>query len=173
MCKNKNEELLSYYENAEKLLNYNDETGTFTWNVKRRGVKLGSKAGTYCNGYISIRVDGKSIYAHRLAWYFTHKELPDQIDHKNCLKDDNRIINLRSCNHSENMRNRGKRSNNTSGYKGVFRNGNKWKAVINIKGEYKYLGSFDSAKEASEVHDAKDKEISNEFYHKQNKGIKK
>ena len=168
MSINKNKELLPYYEKARELLSYNPDTGFFTWKVKvAKNIKVGDKAGSENNhGYIQIQVNGKLLLAHRLSWYFIHNELPNVIDHINHTKDDNRIINLRFCTQAENLRNQGKQSNNTSGYKGVswHKPSRKWVAKININGKRKYLGSFNCPKEASEAYENKAKELFGEFY---------
>jgi|SRR5215471_925199 len=43
------------------------------WDYKTPCVIEGSPSG---NGYMQIRVDGKQVYAHRLAWTRTHGEIP-------------------------------------------------------------------------------------------------
>jgi hypothetical protein len=87
---------------------------------------------------------------------------PDNvIDHVNHNKLDNRRQNLRVCTHQQNQFNRGKNSNNTSGYKGVHWNKQtqKWKAQIN----HKYLGLFDSAEEAHRAYVRAAQELHGEY----------
>jgi len=61
-------------------------------------------------GYLQIRgmVDGKRIYgfAHRLVWQHFRGNIPDGMvmNHKNGIKDDNRLENLEVVTYSENMR---------------------------------------------------------------------
>jgi len=64
---------------------------------------------------------------------------------------DNRRSNLRIANDSQNRCNTRKRSDNTSGYKGVSydKRRSKWIASISVNGISKYLGRFDTAEEAS------------------------
>ena len=38
-------------------------------------------------------------------------------------------------------------------YKGVYKNGQKFNAQLRINGKLKYLGTFDTSKEAAEAHD--------------------
>ena len=79
-------------------LNYEPETGIFTWKKAKRGhTKAGAKAGTIRpNGYINITINRKPYYAHRLAWFYTTGQWPTHhIDHINGVRDDNRIENLR------------------------------------------------------------------------------
>jgi hypothetical protein len=56
-------------------------------------------------------------------------------DHINKNTLDNRVSNLRICTRSQNMMNRGKNSNNTSGYKGVTHINSGWKAQIKVNGK--------------------------------------
>ncbi len=171
MCKNKNEELLPYYEEAKRLLDYNTDTGVFTWKTTGRGRSKTNVAGTInSQGYqkigISINNIMRRISGHRLAWYIKYEKLPIlELDHINLDKSDNRIDNLREATRSEQGRNRTKPSNNTSGYKGVIKQRNKWRAVIYIDGKAKNLGSFECAEEANKVYQAKAKELFGEFYH--------
>ena len=60
-----------------------------------------------------------------------------EIDHINGNPNDNRIVNLRVVNHSENMRNTRTPIKSKSGVKGVFRckHTNKWIAYIGYKGK--------------------------------------
>jgi hypothetical protein len=73
-----------------------------------------------------------------------------EVDHINGNKRDNRRENLRICNRSENNRNTGKKSNNTSGFKGVSwkKQRGKWRASIRVDGKCKHLGYFDDPQTA-------------------------
>ena len=89
--------------------------------VSRGRAKKGKIAGSLCaNGYLSVKVCGTDVYVHRILWEMaTGSPPPDQIDHVNGNRSDNRISNLRTANNSENNSNREIQSNNSSGYKGV------------------------------------------------------
>ncbi|MFA5990454.1 MAG: AP2 domain-containing protein [Sphingomonas sp.] len=71
-------------------------------------------------------------------------------DHINHNGLDNRRENLRVCTRSENLMNRGKLKNNTSGYKGVSwnKNSKKWQTHIRVNGKKIYLGNFKDKEEA-------------------------
>jgi hypothetical protein len=73
--------------------------------------------------------------------------------------------NLRLCTHSENLHNRGKQINNTSGYKGVYfhKQSKKFTAKIRLEGKTTSLGYYDSPIEAAQAYDAKAREIFGEF----------
>ena len=172
MSINKNAELLPYYKKAKEFLNYDSETGIFTKFVKYKGTT--KEAGCIDpQGYrrISIRINGltKNTKAHRLAWFMTYGELPNVIDHIDGNPLNNAIKNLRSCTQQQNTFNRGAYKNNTSGYKGVYwhKMAKKFQAKIGINGKLKHLGLFNTAKEASEVYEAKAKELFGEYYSEQ------
>jgi len=112
-------------------------------------------------GY-AVRKPKEQIYMHR----FIMK--PEQglfTDHINGDKLDNRKENLRICTTGENMRNRPKQSNNTSGYKGVFwhKKAKRWFAKIGFMRKSIHLGLFDTREEAYERYCKAEKEYFGEF----------
>jgi len=133
-----------------QILNYNPDTGVFRWSRPRPKINVGDIAGgPAAKGHIAIKIDGQSYKAHRLAWlYMTGKWPNDQIDHINRTPDDSRLANLREVNTSENCQNQGIRKNNTSGYAGVSKRGDKWRAMIQINKKAAFLGIFDTPEEA-------------------------
>lgn len=134
-------------EKLRELLHYDQETGIFTWKVSTSNrVKVGDVAG--CpdgHGYLLISVQSRLYKAHRLAWLYVSGTWPtDQIDHINRNKTDNRITNLRDVTQKQNLQNKSKRSDNTSGYPGVSWHKSYSKWVARIKHNYKdiHLGYF-------------------------------
>jgi hypothetical protein len=75
-------------------------------------------------------------------------------DHTNHDGRDNRKINLRICTNNENLRNRPKNCNNTSGFKGVswHKRDKKWTAQIQVNFRLKFLGYFNDRVEAAKVY---------------------
>lgn len=138
------------------LLNYNPDTGVFTWVNARGNLKAGSVAGTVdYQGYVRISINERRYRAHRLAWLYVHGEtLTVEIDHINGIKSDNRISNLRTATRSQNEANKIKTQKNTSGYKGVswHKNDKKWVAHITINQKLKCLGSFSTREEAHKAY---------------------
>lgn len=61
-------------------------------------------------------------------------------DHINRNGLDNRRCNLRKVTHGQNMINRCMQRNNTTGYRGVYKAGDRWKAQIKVNGKIIYLG---------------------------------
>lgn len=109
-------------ERLKELLDYDPETGIFTWKSLPKGRRQNGYRAGYkeYQGYIIISFRPKRIMAHRLAWlYMTGKWPSGDIDHINLIKDDNRFSNLREATRSQNCMNRGVGRISKSGLKGI------------------------------------------------------
>lgn len=133
-------------ERLRELLNYDPETGVFTWRVRTsNSVKVGQQAGSDMSGYLSIRLLGGRHKAHRLALLYMYGAPPEGVvDHINGVTRDNRIENLRVVTKSGNAANqRRARADNTCGFLGVHKaRGAGWKSQIMVNGRTKHLGTF-------------------------------
>lgn len=81
----------------KSVLSYDEKTGLFRWLVRQsRRAKAGMQAG-YSNGsgYIKIRLNNEQHYAHRLAFLWKGCDMPEEVDHINCVRSDNRWLNNR------------------------------------------------------------------------------
>jgi hypothetical protein len=142
-------------EYLRNILSYDPETGAFKWTVRRPGVKLkADRAGSIDrHGHRQLRIDGRILFAHRLAFLYMTGEWPQgDIDHINGVRDDNRWRNLRDVPHAVNVQNRRKpQRNNTSGYLGVSwdKRARKWVPQLNGAG---WLGAFDDPAEAHQAY---------------------
>ncbi len=88
--------------------------------------------------------------------YWLHREVlgdpqGQDVDHINGDRLDCRKSNLRACSRSENLANMGMRSDNTSGYKGVYwsKQIKRWIARIGVRGKYIHIGTFDNPLDAA------------------------
>lgn len=140
-------------ETLRALLDYDAETGLFTWRRDRGGMAFaGTVAGAVNNkGYREIMVDRVRHKAHRLAWLYVTGQWPaDQIDHINGQRDDNRFANLREADNTLNCRNQSRPRSNTSGHKGVSWHKKMGKWTAHIRSEYRciWLGAFDRIEDA-------------------------
>ncbi len=92
-------------------------------------------------GYARTNLNGTSFGIQNIIMSF--KPSKDCfIDHKDRNKLNNRKSNYRFCTNAENIRNSKQRINNTSGYKGVEKNGTGWAARITVNYKRFYLGTF-------------------------------
>lgn len=131
----------------------------------------GSIAGSLTKvGYIDVEYKGRRYLAHRIIWEMHNGEIPEkiQIDHIDGNKSNNKLSNLRLATPQQNQRNRGAYANNTSGFKGVCwdKGNSKWRASYRLNHKTIYIGTYDTAEEASETYIRVTKEIHGDFYHK-------
>jgi hypothetical protein len=138
---------------VHELLDYDATTGIFTWKVSRGRTKAGTEAGCIeSNGYIRIQVDGRAYLAHRLAWLISYGGPPvGMIDHRNGLKGDNRLVNLRQANASENGQNRRRaHCDSRTGFLGVswIERDQHYRSEIMVAGKRTYLGAYATPEEA-------------------------
>ena len=143
----------SDYNHISSLATYDPINGKIYSKVSNSNVKTGEELrGTIDErGYIRVGLDGKTYTLHRLAFLLMKEVLPEQVDHINRDKSDNRWSNLRGCNQVQNQWNIGKRSTNTSGYKNVSwrKQRNTWIGRFKYNGETYHVGSFDCPHKAN------------------------
>jgi hypothetical protein len=91
-------------------LEYDTETGVFIWinPPENKHYLKGGIAGGEIDprGYLRVRVNGRPHRQHRLAWSVGHGlEIPDnmEVNHRNGIKWDNRLINLELSTRKSNM----------------------------------------------------------------------
>lgn len=145
---------MNIFDIALKNLDYESSTGNFIWKSdSRNNPRKGKVAGYKKDGYVVIETNRKAIRAHRLAWYLEYGEVPDEIDHINGIKSDNRISNLRKSNRNQNCYNRKARSDSGTGVKGVhFSKANgKFKADATVNKKRFHLGYFLTMEEAEKT----------------------
>lgn len=133
-------------DEVRRLLDYDPETGVFTWRVTLSDrTPAGSVAGSSSSGYRRVCICRRYYMAHRLAWLYVHGVWPpEEVDHINRVRNDNRISNLRLVSRSENAQNVGLKRTNTSGVTGVnwHAHSKKWRAAIRVPGVKLQLGVF-------------------------------
>ena len=145
-------------ERLREVLSYDPETGVFVWRVhlKKSRMKIGERAGHKKSiGYRYIGICGYEYLEHRLAWLYVYGEWPEyEIDHRNRVRSDNRILNIRQATKAENGQNQKLRSTNTSGTTGVSwsKLHLKWVAYIMVDNKHKHLGLFNDIDDAKAAH---------------------
>ena len=163
------------YEYLRELFDYDDGAGVLIWKSRPiymfretsrsayhnstiwNGRYAGQPAGAANNkGYIHIKVDGRSLAAHRLIWLHQYGEPPSlSIDHIDGNKSNNRLSNLRQATRSQNAANTSCTKCNSSGFRGVVFNKqtNSYMARITKDGRSNYLGLFDTINEAKAAYE--------------------
>ena len=119
------------------------------------------------SGYLRTCINYKSYRVHRLIFMMHYGYMPNQIDHINGIKDDNRIENLREVTHTQNQLNKGIQKNNTSGIKNVVFEENKWRVRLTVNGKLKSFGCYSDIEladlVATEARDKYHKEFARHF----------
>ena len=155
-----------------QLLRYEPETGKLFWRerpawmFKGEGIKQQHAAKRWntkwagAEAFTSIDSDGyhqgaifyTRFLAHRVIVAMVEGFWPEEVDHENGIRSDNRFINLKPATHRQNAKNTSIRRNNKSGVVGVHwhKKAGKWSAMIGVDGGKSiYLGLFESLDDAA------------------------
>lgn len=152
--KTKANSILECVPDIASWLSYDPTLGDLYWSFERsmcpsHAFRIGSVAGHVTNhGYIHVRVRGKLLLAHRVAWtLMTGEDPPLIIDHINRNPADNRWCNLRAATRTENLVNSDKGDRRTTSiFKGVSkRSDTRWIARLSRE----HLGSYRTEIEAA------------------------
>ena len=128
------------------------------------------KPGTCTGGYLVVCLSkGGQLKSHKIHKHVAREWVPNPegkgcVDHRDGDRTNNHHENLRATTQSENSRNKKKRSDGLSVYKGVswHKQMKKWYARISINHNETHLGCFASEREAAESYNA----AALEFYEK-------
>ena len=159
-----------------EFLKYYPGLGIFVWNYRdrkhfksdrdyiRQNARWAGKPALTANhgdGYLAGIVNGVHILAHRAAYLHFYGWLPEEIDHIDGDKANNRIGNLRASDPTVNRHNACKQSNNTSGVNGVcyVKRTGRWSARVGHRGTTYHLGQHDTIESAEAAVRAKRAEI--------------
>ena len=146
------------YENGK--LFYKNKTHKFS------KIQIGDEVGSlYSNGYLNVKINQKPYAVHRLIFIMFNGFLPKLIDHIDGNKLNNKIENLRSCDHITNGYNRKVGTNNTSGHKNVVwsKQSKKWRVTLHANKKFKDFGFFDDLELAALVAEEARNKYHNKF----------
>lgn len=97
-------------------------------------------------GYLNCWYGGRERRHHHVVWEKANGAIPEgfELDHINGKKDDNRLENLRLVSHKENLKNKARHRNNSSGVTGVGwkKSTGKWRAYVFVGDRQMSLGSY-------------------------------
>ncbi|MEZ2132507.1 MULTISPECIES: HNH endonuclease signature motif containing protein [unclassified Sinorhizobium] len=132
------------------------------WNTRFAGKEVGAKLN---NGYLYLNLKKKVMLVHRVIFAMVHGYWPEQVDHENHVRTDNRLVNLREVNHSGNAQNTSLPSDNTSGRIGVywFKQRRCWYARIKVGDKNHHLGYFSEKQDAITAREKAEKHFG--FHH--------
>lgn len=156
-------------EEVKRLVTYNPETGEFWRLVKTSNNAIMDRpmGSLDAYGYLIAQINSiKNIKLHRLVWFYMTGEWPkEEIDHKNRIKTDNRLENLRLASRSQNEGNTKKAENQTSRFKGVSfaKREQRWYARLHTTEKVLSLGYFNSERDAGIVYNEAAKKYFGEF----------
>lgn len=116
-------------------------------------------------GYYQMRLQHQRMYLHRMIFLYHYGYLPEQVDHIDGNRGNNRIENLRAADYVLNSCNSKKRNDNTSGVKGVWycNRRNRWLAQFQYNKKKTHVGSFLSKEEAAQAIKTVREQIVKEF----------
>lgn len=115
--------------------------------------------------WYAITNDGKFPFRKVLKM---HREIMNppaglEVDHRDGDGLNNQRDNLRLCTHAQNVCNAGPSTKNTTGFKGVSRHGERFRATIKSNHNWMHIGVFNTPEEAARAYDAKAVELHGEF----------
>jgi hypothetical protein len=122
-----------------------ERISAFSWNLNARGY-----ASRWC-----ILPNGResTITMHREVMGFQNGD-PSIVDHRDGVRLNCRRLNLRVTDFHGNSWNSGRKSSNTSGFKGVYlhKASGRWNARVTVRGRRVSLGYYDDPEEAFELY---------------------
>jgi hypothetical protein len=154
-------------ENLRNVWEADGDAGVLRWKIKVRNINVGDIAGSVDSqtGYRKVAYNGKKYYVHRLIYMMLVGPIPDgyEMDHRNGVRHDNRLVNLRIATKHQNSQNVKKRDGTV--HRGVHWENfsKKYKAQITVQNKCINLGRFETIEEAIVARDEAEKLHHGEF----------
>lgn len=134
------------------------DLGAFRWHARR----------TASGGFYAARTlaGGKKLFLHSAVAARMGLDVTGRlVDHRNNDGLDNRRENLRVATRSQNQSNQRRRSDNKTGFKGVYfdKNRRRWAVQVQASGKVRCVGRFDTPEEAARAYDTAARELHGAF----------
>jgi hypothetical protein len=145
----------------EKIMEYRE--GKLHWKV-RCGARAmpGSAVGSMTKEYLRFKYNSKTYANHRVIFYLHHNWWPEEVDHINMDKLDNRIENLRAATKSQNQANSAPYKSREM--KGSYLNSSgKYMAIIQKDKKRYYLGVYETQEGAAKAYADAAKKLHGDF----------
>lgn len=149
----------------KQVLNYDASTGHLIWTSGLHSKRMlpGSRAGSLVkkSGYRQISFLGNTYPEHRFIWFMQTGEWPEQVDHIDQDRSNNKWSNLRAVTKAENARNRSRNPHSKVGEVGIWYNMSTFKYVaeITFDGKKVFQKSYDNIEDAVRERKAKALEL--------------
>jgi hypothetical protein len=152
---------------VREVLDYDPETGLLRWKLRlSKNTHVGDIAGSlHPQGYTVVTIGEKQYQGHRLAWCHYYGRWPrGGLDHKDAVRNNNAIDNLRRATNVQQNRNRKLSPKNKAGFKGVSWSYNCFRAFVYDGPKRIDLGRFATAEAAHQAYCAEAQRRFGEFW---------
>ena len=136
------------------MFDYDPDTGILLNKRLNRRAGYVLKGGNSTKAHWCVKIGSCVFTQQRIIWMWIHGVDPESflVDHIDQDSLNNRLSNLRLVTRRQNRENSKLNSNNSSGYRGVYKMGKKWQAKIMLpKGRARSIGVFDTPEDAHEA----------------------
>ena len=143
-----------------EVFDYNPVTGELIHKLDTASGWKGDVASAmHHEGYLSVSIGRKAYLVHRVIWFMVMGYWPEQVDHIDHDRTNNRWCNLREVGNQTNQMNTSLSSNNVSGVNGVrILPSGRYYAYIMVNRKQISLGTCDTLEDAAALRKAADKQ---------------
>jgi len=145
---------LPQQDKLREMFDYDPDTGILLNKrlSRRAGFVVGG--GNSTKKHWAVKVGDYVFTQQRIIWMWVHGKDPGSllVDHIDQDSLNNRLSNLRLVTRRQNRENSKLNSNNSTGYRGVYKTRGRYQAKLMLpKGRTQHVGMFDTAEEAHEA----------------------
>ena len=168
LCRACRDQIISLKEPTQgdllRVYRYDEVSGLLTYAQDSVSGTAGEVVGyPHSEGYLSTSIGKTEYLVHRVIWFMKTGVWPDQVDHQDHDRKNNKWSNLRAVGSRENQLNLGQRKNSSSYGMGIRKlPSGKFCALITVHRKQISLGSYITLEEATKAR--KDAEVLHGFH---------